>query len=367
MMFIVGGYGWKADSSDMITFNTIIAFNVTKMVTAIKNGSSASDIKKLIRMAQDDRLAVTGGELFYMNNVFFLVFGQVFTGQYRAFGGTDYTQTYTESIKRFTLNPNTLQVLSYGETTTTNPDRPYHRRDGNIIQDIDPQTFSSRIGAYGGVFRPGIIGAYTYPVFINSTDPSNPVIDTSGNQKFSQYECPVVSIVDSSAKAAVYHTFFGGIGHYYYAQTPSQKAIYDTATVQGRNDGFPFVQDITTFLQKADGTYEEWIHTTSTPNHRLVGSSVRFLLMPKLINEGVAYSNGVIKLQKLTTGQKQFVGYVYGGIEALNPLPFIPNTGTWVTNSVWKVYVTRQPTAAIPASEGHQSTQDYVNLPYLDQ
>ncbi|MGL6268472.1 MAG: hypothetical protein ACRC2O_11130, partial [Chitinophagaceae bacterium] len=303
---------------------------------------------------------VTGGELFKMNGQFYLVFGQLFNGQYRGFGGSDFTQKYTEEVRIFTLIPNSLKILSYGTSTNNSADRPFHRRDGNIIADIDPATGAERIAAYGGVFRPGIIGAYTYPVYIKN--PSTPDVDTSGNQKFSLYECPVISIYDSSGASTVYHSFFGGIGHYYYFQTASQKAAYDTVTGEGRNDGFPFIADISTFLETADGTYKEYIHTSPIPGNRLLGSSVRFIWNQNLLTQGKAYPNGVINLSAFPNGSRQLIGYIYGGIEALNPLPLRPNTGTTVSNSLFEVYMSRTPSAAIPASQGHESIRNDANL-----
>jgi hypothetical protein len=291
-----------------------------------------------------------------MNSNFYLVFGQNFVGQYRAFGGSDFQQTYTEEVRIFTLVPNTLKINSYGATTTTNSDHPFHRRDGNTIADIDPATGKPRIAAFGGVFRPGIIGAYTYPVYING--PGNPVIVPTANQKFSQYNCPVISVYDSGPTKSVYHTFFGGIGHYYYSQTASQKMVYDSATMQHRNDGFPFVADITTFLQSAGGTYKEFILPSPTPGNRLIGSSVPFLLSQAMIAKGYVFDNDVINLAKISPNTRLLVGYIYGGVEAKNPLPSVPNTGTFVSNSVFEVYLTYNPSAAIPASQGHESTKD---------
>ncbi|RLD21514.1 MAG: hypothetical protein DRI69_03865 [Bacteroidetes bacterium] len=356
-MYVAGGYGWKADKSDMLTFNTIIGFQVEALVTAVKSGSSVSDIAALLTVAQDDRFAITGGELFILNSTFYLVFGQNFTGQYRAFGGTDFQQVYPEEIRIFTLNPNTLEILTYGANTSTDTDSPFHRRDGNIIEGIDPASGKARISAFGGVFPPGIIGAYTYPIYINS--PAAPTIDRSVNQKFSQYECPIISVFDSdSSNPTIYHTFFGGIGHYYYFQTESQHAIYDTATLQGRNDGLPFLADITTFLQTADGSYKEYIHTSPIPGNRLLGTSIRFMVNPDIISDGTAYENGVVKLTSVSDGSRVLVGYIYGGIEAVNPLPEIPNTGTSVSNSLFAVYLTTTPSDAMPASEGHNSGEN---------
>ncbi|MGL6268034.1 MAG: hypothetical protein ACRC2O_08905, partial [Chitinophagaceae bacterium] len=93
-IYIVGGYGWNADKTNMLTFNTIISFKVEQMVAFIKSAQPAQKLASIMQVAQDDRLAVTGGELFKMNGQFYLVFGQLFNGQYRGFGGSDFTQKY---------------------------------------------------------------------------------------------------------------------------------------------------------------------------------------------------------------------------------------------------------------------------------
>jgi hypothetical protein len=253
-----------------------------------------------------------------------------------------------------------LKILSYGATPNTTADHPFHRRDGNIIEDIDPATGKERITAFGGVFKPGIIAPYTYPVYI--TGPQTPAVDTSGQQKFSQYTCPVISVYDSAVTKTVYHTFFGGIGHYYYAQTDSQKIIYNLATQQGRNDGFPFVEDVSTFQQSADNVYKEFIHINPIPGNRLLGASIPFLPNSGLIAQGYAYDNSVIKLSALPPNTRILAGYIYGGIEAQNPLPFRPNTGTFVSNSVFAVYLTNTPSAAIPAIYGHESVKNDTAL-----
>jgi hypothetical protein len=165
-----------------------------------------------------------------------------------------------------------------------------------------------------------------------------------------------------SANPTVYHTFFGGIGHYYYWQTPSQHAAFDTVTAQHRNDGFPFVADISTFQQSADGTYNEYIFPAPIPGYRLLGSSIKFLERRDMVSKGFAYAHGVIRLPMISSGSKQLIGYIYGGIEAQNPLPLRPNSGTFVSNSLFAVYMIRVPAAAIPAGRGHESTKDDANI-----
>lgn len=359
-MYLIGGYGWNAQKTNMLTFPTIMRYNVTNMVNALLSNATSQQIASLIEVSQDDRFAVTGGELFKMGSQFYLVFGQRFDGQYRAFGGTDFKQEYTEEVRVFTLKPNTLQILSYGATTNTDPDRPFHRRDGNIVDDIDPATGQPRISAFGGVFLPGIIGAYTNPIYI--TGPGAPKVDNTFSQKFSQYECPVISVYDSIRKT-VYHTFYGGISHYYYSQTDSQRLAYDTVTKEGRNDGFPFIADVTTFSQTADGEYSEFIQLEpTTSSNRLIGASIPFIMNRSLIKNGYAYNNEVIKLAKMSQGSRIHVGYIYGGVEAQNPLPLKANTGTFVSNSLFEVWLTAIPTKVRPASDGRESTKSDANL-----
>lgn len=359
-MYLIGGYGWNAQKTNMLTFPTIMRYNVTDMANALLQSTppTPQQITSLIQVSQDERYAVTGGALFKLGAQFYLVFGQRFDGQYRAFGGTDFKQKYTEEVRVFTLKPNSLQILRYGATTNTESDQPFHRRDGNIVNDIDPVTGQERITSFGGVFMPGKIAAYTYPIYI--TGPGTPTLDRNTNQKFSQYECPVISIHDSVRKNE-YHTFFGGIGHYYYSQTPSQKSAYDTVTKEGRNDGFPFVADVTTFMERSDATYSEFIQLSpTTSDNRLIGASVNFIVNRALIGAGYAYSNGVIKLAKVD--RRLMVGYIYGGIEAQNPLPLAANTGTFVSNSLFEVYLSPVTTQVLPASDGHESTKNDANL-----
>ncbi|MEO8720140.1 MAG: hypothetical protein ABI297_01220 [Ginsengibacter sp.] len=358
--YVIGGYGWNAAKTNMLTFNSIISFKLETLVALIKGRQPAAKILKNMQVSHDDRFAVTGGALFKMNSRFYLIFGQKFTGQYRAFGGTDFEQKYTEEVRSFILKPGTLKILSYGKTTNNEADKPFHRRDGNIINGMDPATGKSRIASFGGIFQNGRIAPYTYPVYIYG--PAAPVLDRKVDQKFSQYDCAVISVYDTSNKDsgnAIYHTFFGGIGHYYYFQTDSQKVAYDSVTLEGRNDGFPFVADVSTLKLSANGNWQEYIHTSPIPGNRLLGASSNFMLN-KQIKE--IFENGVINLALIPPGKKIAIGYIYGGIESENPLPLQPNYGTVVSNILFTVYLTRTPTAAIPARYAHESTKQDSKL-----
>jgi hypothetical protein len=351
-MLVVGGYGWAG--GNMITYNTILSFPVSELAAQVASARpDAAKIKALIQHAADNRFAVTGGALKKLGNVFYLLFGQKFNGQYRAFGGSDFTQAYTEQIAQFTLKPNTLKILSWGVLTSSDADHPYHRRDGNVVDNVDPTSGAERITAFGGVFMPGKIAAYTNPIYI---DPSGPTIDRKNNQRFSQYQCPVIVAYDSKAKV-LYHTFFGGIGATWFSQTPSQHQAYETVAGQGRNDGFPFVADVTTYVEKSDGTFTEWILPKPTPQNQLLGASVDFIIDNDLVASGAATAKGVLHLDKWKTGEKKLIGYVFGGIQAQNPLPLVPNSGTQASNALLQAYLTLTPEAAYPASDGHAAVQ----------
>ncbi|UFH53510.1 hypothetical protein [Spirosoma sp. KNUC1025] len=120
--------------------------------------------------------------------------------------------------------------------------------------------------------------------------------------------------------------------------------------------------DITTFLQSANGKYKEFIHPNPTPNNRLIGTTDTFILNQALLAKKYAYPNGVINLAGIPKGTRLLIGYIYGGIEAQNPLPLKPNTGTFVSNSVFEVYLTNKPSSAIPADQGHESTKQDAKL-----
>ncbi len=88
----------------------------------------------------------------------------------------------------------------------------------------------------------------------------------------------------------------------------------------------------------------------------LHGASAEFI--PNLAEsskfQGVAGS--VVNLSAFTPGQKKLIGYIYGGIEAANPLPCKPSTGTIGTNALYQVYLTMSPwQGLVPASQAKEA------------
>ena len=223
---------------------------------------------------------MTGGELRRVGSRYLIVFGQGFQGAYNPFLGI-VAQDYLNAVRFFRLDPLTREAIGMGEINSPDLDAPFHRRDGPVIDTLDPATGAARIASFGGVFPPGKLDGYMNPVYI--ADRMNQLVattDRSVSQLFNHYECPVIVVWDPQS-GMVFHTFFGGISRSYYHQTPAQKAMYDKVTAEGRNDGLPFVADISTLIQNRNGKYIQCIAPLPIPDNKLRGASADFIpLLP---------------------------------------------------------------------------------------
>jgi hypothetical protein len=345
LLWVVGGYGVDTKGRQT-TLGTVVRIPVQQTIACIvssaSNEAKTAEIAKLFRMATDPRLAVTGGELFLEGSTFSLVFGQYFDGAYTAFEGA-FTQTYTEEIRRFTLEDD-LTISSYDAVSGRDlDDRPFHRRDLPVVYDVDPADGSSRITAFGGVFPPGVIGAYSEPIYLQG---GGFTIDRSIGQVMSLYECPVL-VVWNASRREVSRVFFGGIGGRYFTQNSTQSRVFEDATAEGRNDGLPFICDVSVLVSSRQDT-RQWILPEPIPRQSLVGSSTRFVPDPDPKARGHFTPEGVLELTSLAHGRRILAGYFFGGILSDNPLPLKPNTGTQASDRLYEVYVTRTPSGAIP-------------------
>lgn len=240
---IGGGYGVDPASSNgnMRVFDILLRLNPRRIAaiarnTAVSPSARLQAIQAAIQVAQGappGLFDVTGGQLRVLGPAaaptYVLLFGQKFTGNYNPFNQPP-DQDYTEEIRYFRISQNPFRVISSGRLTAPSPtgpnaDHPYHRRDLPIVNSVDPATGSFRISALGGVFPPGLIAGYLYPVqVIVRNNLLTPVIDRASVKRFSQYECPTVVIWDAAGRT-IYHTSFGGIGHYYYHYNRFQQQV----------------------------------------------------------------------------------------------------------------------------------------------
>jgi hypothetical protein len=223
-----------------------------------------------------------------------------------------------------------------------------------VVNSAVPETGADSISAFGGAFLPGIIGAYDYPVHLRETRGMlSARSDRALQQRFAPYTCPTIVVFDARS-GSVFHTFFGGIAHYWYWQTPAQHQVYTGVTKVGRNDGLPFIADISTLELRGDGSHREWIAPAPVPGHALHGASTDFLPNIQVFGRKMR-STGVLELTAFEPGERALVGWIYGGIDANFPLPIIPGQGTQATNALYAVYLRKTPWDGIPASAAHEA------------
>jgi hypothetical protein len=379
--YIFGGYGVTRPGTNFQTFPTATRIPVPQMLAIINQpGITAPQMQTQVAALLNDPanqitvpslLQVTGGSLSHMaSGLEFLAFGQIFTGSYNPFStNPGFTQTYTNQVVPFTISNCTAAQgdscvfsvnTSFGAITSTDADQPFNRRDFASAYDIDPKTGLDRFTVFGGVFRPGAIAAYNYPVYITgsgTTVAATP--DRSLQQHFGFYQEPAIVVWDGTN---IYHTFFGGIGHFFMNQTPLQAQVYSLVTQEGRNDGMPFIQDIGTILETPTGSYQEYVAPRGVPNGNLDGSSVDFIPNLGIASRFQGAGGSVLNLSTFQQGEQQLIGYIYGGIEAVFPLPCTPSHGTQGNSTLYSVYLTRSAwPGLLPASNMTEAVGYYTH------
>jgi len=129
--------------------------------------------------------------------------------------------------------------------------------------------------------------------------------------------------------------------------------MYDKVTAEGRNDGLPFVADISTLIQNRDGKYIQCIAPLPIPDNKLRGASVDFVPLLPTQNPAIS-ADGIVDLARIGPLTSVLIGHIYGGIDADFPLPKIPNYGSQASNALYSVMLTNSPSAGhIPASQAH--------------
>lgn len=341
-LYVVGGYGVDSQAPGgphKTTFGTLTAFDVSDMIAAVEARDLAR-VESLIRQTSDPRLAVTGGGLERIGSRFMLVFGQFFDGEF-VFDATElpYTQVYTEAVRIFTIDEDTLDIELYGEVRAREERHPFHRRDLNVTADIDPADGSERIAVFGGVFRPGALLGYSEPVLIDDTNSASVV---SFDQLSNHYECAIVPVY-SETGGWIARDFFGGIESV--VLTPEEAGRHNPA---GPSDGLPWI-NTTSRVVHAPGADRSWSEYDlgELPNGRYLGADAHFLPSAAARADGVLDERGIVHLDAIAPGARVLVGHVYGGIESGGPQQ--GKTGTEATNALFDVWLTKTPTSGARA------------------
>ncbi|HQV39212.1 MAG: T9SS type A sorting domain-containing protein [Flavobacteriales bacterium] len=303
-LYIIGGYGFSATANDHITHGKLTAVDVAGTISAIKNNSS---MVPHFRQLSDTRLAVTGGYVGVLNDIFHLVGGQRFMGRYNPMGpdfGPGFVQEYTNAIRRFEIDDDgtTLSLVNFTETIDT---ANLHRRDLNMASQIFPDG-TQGLTAFSGVFQ------YASDIpWLNTVDitANSYTVVPVFEQLLNQYHTAHMA-AHSTSLNSMNTVFFGGIGRFFF---DANNQLLDDINV-------PFVNTISRVERRGNGTMTE---TAIGNMPALLGAGAEFILepsVPRLFND-------IIDLDQLQS-DTVLAGHIVGGIESSAANIFFINTGT---------------------------------------
>ena len=328
-LYMIGGYGWDSIQESDVTFQTLTAIHVSKMIDAVMN---SKPIASSIRQITNVNLGICGGDLAKFNNDYYLIMGHDFNGRYDKDPSVLFTQVYSNSIRKFNIQDDgtTMSVSNFTELKDT---VHFHRRDFSVCPLIKPDG-SEALGIYGGVFKKTANLPYLEPIVLSANGSAEV---KSYQQLMSQYTCAVLPVYDAANKA-MYTTFFGGISLNDYNATTGILKL-DTL--------MPFINDVTTLSSYANGTMEETILPLQLPG--LLGCNAKFIPNKALPVMG----HDVIDLNQLTA-KAYLAGYIFGGIHAQQG-----NLGQSAANTViYRVYLKPVP----PNSIEKEQIAERVNI-----
>lgn len=315
-LYLTGGYGYSNTAADHITYDKLLAVNVPATINAIIN---SNPINTYFRQITDSQFQITGGHLKKINNTYFMVGGQKFTGRYNPMNGPSFVQEYTNQLRKFTLTDDgsSISITHLAAVTDT---AAFHRRDYNVV----PQIFNGGqegLTAFSGVFQTSIDLPYLNCVNIDSTAHG---IDPTFSQYFNHYHCAFAPIYSQDSKN-MYNIFFGGIAQY-----------YDSSGVLVQDNNVPFVNTIACVKRDSNNLMTENKLPVEMP--ALFGASAEFIRAAQIPH----YNNEVIDFKNISS-DTTLVGYIYGGIESDDKNVFFSNpaTQTRATANIYKVYLTK--------------------------
>lgn len=295
ILLVAGGYGYSNTAQNHITYPYLTLVDVPQLINAIQNGK---DCSPHFRQLKDSTMAVTGGVLKKVGDMFYLIGGQKFTGRYNPHGpehGPGFKQEYTNAITRFTLQVSEKEI-KINHAPIIKDSVNLHRRDFNVVPQIMPDG-SQGLTAFSGVFQYEADLPYLSAVNINR-ERFEPI--QAFKQYYNHYHCATLPLYNAE-KNQMHTIFFGGIAQY-----------YDSAGTLIKDDNIPFVKTIGKVTRHSDGRMEETKLTAEMP--ALLGAGSEFILHQNIST----YANGVVNLNKLPRGKTE-VGLIIGGILSDSP------------------------------------------------
>jgi len=331
-LYIIGGYAFSATANDHITFDKLTAVDVPNLINAIVSGTS---ITSYFKQTANDIFAITGGQLGKIGTDFYLVGGHRFDGRYNPMNNPTFTQTYSNQIRKFTIDNSGTQLSFSNYTTITDPVH-LRRRDYNLLPQVFPNgelgyTISS------GVFQADADLPFLYPVDIKV---SGYFPQTQFNQYLSNYHSGKACLYNLSDNK-MHNLFFGGISQYNFVNN----ALVQDNTV-------PFVKTISRTTRNSEGTLTEYKFPIEMPN--LKGAGAEFIPNHNLPH----YTNEVVKLDEIT--QNEFIiGHLFGGIQSSIPNAFTTNQTnlTKANSNFYEFKLIYNPSLSVQAVDGKNPFQ----------
>ncbi len=318
-LYLIGGYGYSATAGDHITYDALVAVDLAGLSDAIINGNA---IAPYFRSTSHPGMAVTGGQMERLGDVFYLVGGQKFMGRYNPHGpthGPGFIQDYTNEIRTFEIidNGTNLTIQNYqAQNDTAN----LHRRDYNLVPQIFPD---GRRGftAFTGVFQYANDLPWLNVVNIDSLGYQ---VVSGFEQVFNQYHSARLPIYDPVLNQ-MHTVFFGGIGQYYYDDNGT--FINDV--------NVPFVKTISKVTRYANDSMVEYDTGLRMPGY--LGAGAEFIP----VANNYFFDNDILNLDALPAGNRTLVGHIFGGIESTQDNIFFINNGTQsqATQRIFRVYI----------------------------
>jgi len=313
-LYLMGGYGYSNTQNDHVTYPFLTAIDVPMVISSIISGNP---VNPGFRQITDEEFAVTGGYLNKVYDTWYITGGQRFEGRYNPMNNPTFTQTYTNSIRKFMLaDDGTTISITHLPTLTDSVN--LHRRDYNVASQIMPDG-KEGLTAFSGVFQASVDLPFLNCVNIDSNGYS---VNNDFAQYYNHYHCAHVPLY-SADENEMHTVFFGGIAQY-----------YDSLGILVQNNNVPFVKTIARVTRTANGSMSEYKLPVELP--ALLGAGSEFIPVENLPK----YANEVLKLDDLSE-DTTLIGYVYGGINSSAPNIFWINDGTQSTASsqVFKVYL----------------------------
>jgi hypothetical protein len=317
-LYACGGYGVTnaTDTSANKTYSYFMKINMANLVNAVMSTSADSSnlIRQAIQWTSSSLVQNTGGELYILNNTFYLAEGHNFTGIY---GKPNVVQIYQDKVNVFTLD-STAGLSIVGGTAITDglPDSTtqFRRRDLVVAPCVQSDGSSIGLSIYGGVFTLTNGTPFTHPIYINPSSNPQYRVDTS-NQYANIYSAAFLTMYDANSKCMM-TSIFGGLG---YHAADTSNGPYWTSHITNVRRSYANNSDLTTYETNPNDSMPTFI-----------GGEAVFIPSKQLTYFNADYK--IVDYTKLS--QSQFVGYIYGGIVSTNPNN---NSGT-ATSPSTKVY-----------------------------